>query len=339
MKRKISGHTRVCGLFGHPVEHSFSPAMHNAAFAHLDLDFVYVAFAVPPGELAGAVAGIRALNLAGVNVTVPHKEKVVSYLDELTTGARLSGAVNTIVHRDGRLIGYNTDGEGFVRFLVDDARFAPGGKRVLVLGAGGAARAVAVHLALAGAAQILVANRTLSRALELAGLINSQVPARAAAVPWPAGDGRHCAGRIRESETGSSGSGTEPGTSLTERPAGDTSFCPGRMAGCSFPEAAAAADLIVHTTPLGMHPRSEACPDFPFECLRPGQVVVDLVYNPPHTLFMERAARAGARIYNGLGMLLYQGALSFELWTGEKAPLEVMRRALMEVVGRRLEGG
>ncbi|SHF03053.1 shikimate dehydrogenase [Desulfofundulus australicus DSM 11792] len=276
----ISARTRVCGLLGYPVEHSFSPAMHNAAFRHLGLDFVYLAFPVHPERLEEAVAGVRALHLAGVNVTVPHKEKVIPYLDELTDGARLAGAVNTIVHREGHLVGHNTDGAGFVRFLTADAGFNPAGKRVLVLGAGGAARAVAVHLALAGVEQVLVANRTPSRAAELAALIHDQTPARACAVPWPA------------------------------------DVLPGEV------------DLIVQTTPLGMHPRVDACPDFPFHRLRPEQVVVDLVYNPPRTLFMERAARSGARVYNGLGMLLYQGVLAFELWTGERAPVEVMRRAL-----------
>ncbi|MGB9826408.1 MAG: shikimate dehydrogenase family protein, partial [Desulfofundulus sp.] len=186
MSELISGRTRVCGLFGFPVEHSFSPAMHNAAFRHLGLDFVYVAFPVPPRELGAAVTAIRALNLAGVNVTVPHKEKVILYLDELTDGARLAGAVNTIVPQGGRLVGHNTDGAGFLRFLTDDIGLDPAGKSVFILGAGGAARALAVYLALNGVEQLLVANRTLSRAAELAALINANTPARAWALPWPA---------------------------------------------------------------------------------------------------------------------------------------------------------
>lgn len=303
MKQLISGRTMVCGLFGFPVEHSFSPAMHNAAFGHLGLDFVYVPFPVPPGELERAVSAIHALNLVGVNVTVPHKEKVSAYLDELTPGAKLTGAVNTIVNQGGRLVGYNTDGAGFIRFLADEARFEPAGKRVLILGAGGAARAVAVHLALAGVSQLVVANRTLQKATVLADLLNDQTPARATAVSWAA-------------------NAFQPGRSQDE----DGPVADSRTA--SEAELAAWADLIVQTTPLGMHPREDTCPDFPFGCLHSGQVVLDLVYNPPRTLFLERAARAGARVYNGLGMLLYQGALAFELWTGKKAPVEVMRRAL-----------
>lgn len=288
MNYLISGRTRVCGLIGYPVEHSFSPAMHNAAFAHLRLDYVYVAFPVKPEDLKDALWGIRALNLAGVNVTVPHKEKVIPFLDELAEGARLIGAVNTVECRGGRLVGHNTDGAGFVRFLTTEAGFDPQGKRALILGAGGAARAVAVYLALSGARELVVANRSHARAEELAGLLNERTPARATALPWSAG-----------------GEGA-----------------------AEMAEAAAASDLIVQTTPLGMHPAESTCPAFPFAVLRPGQVVVDLVYNPPRTLFMERAARAGARVYNGLGMLLHQGALAFELWTGHKAPLEVMRKAL-----------
>ncbi|WP_242868876.1 shikimate dehydrogenase family protein [Desulfotomaculum copahuensis] len=381
MLPSISGSTRVCGLFGFPVAHSFSPVMHNAAFAALGLDYVYAAFPVSPEQLPAAVAAVRALDLAGVNVTVPHKENVPSLLDDLTPGARLAGAVNTIVHRDGRLKGHNTDGSGFVRALAEEAGFDPGGKTALILGAGGAARAVAVHLALAGAASVLVANRTVSRAAALAALLNGHTAARAdftgwpenfepGARPGPSGPGRgfDAAGRSKSpfapeksmagvpAATHDTGgilagiagdapaarlpdAGTVPAVSgvahdvcvrVAERAAGGgkSLAAPGTSRTAGFSRFVRDADLIVHTTPLGMHTRQDTCPPFPFDLLRPGQVVVDLVYNPPRTVFLTRAAAAGTRVYNGLGMLLYQGALAFELWTGRAAPLDVMRRAL-----------
>lgn len=290
MQVKIKGTTKICGLFGYPVEHSFSPAMQNAAFSSLLLDFVYVPFTVAPGDLAQAVRAVRALNLVGVNVTVPHKEKVLPFLDELTPEAQLTGAVNTIVHIEGRLVGHNTDGAGFLRALREEAGFSPAGKNVLVLGAGGAARAVAVALAGAGAQEISIANRTAQRAQELARELNERTPAKARAIFWSA---RHLG------------------------------------------EVLGNVQLIVQTTPVGMAPGREQCPSFPFHCLGREHLVCDLIYNPPMTKFLERAREAGAAVSSGLGMLLHQGALAFELWTGKNAPLEVMRRALLEQLQER----
>ncbi|MEW5898961.1 MAG: shikimate dehydrogenase [Bacillota bacterium] len=287
---KISGTTKVCGLFGDPVEHSFSPAMHNAAFSSLGLDYVYVPFLVAPADLGQALAAVRALNLAGVNVTVPHKEKVLPFLDELAPEAEIAGAVNTIVRQEGRLIGHNTDGAGFLRALAIETGFAPEGKNVLVLGAGGAARAVSAALARAGAREIRIAGRTAQKAAELAREINERVRGRAQAIRWGEED-------------------------LLE----------------SLPE----VQLVIQATPVGMHPRLEDCPPFPFQGLRSGHLVCDLIYHPPLTKFLARAKAAGARILNGLGMLLYQGVLAFELWTGVSAPVEVMRRALVEELRRR----
>ncbi|MCL6447169.1 MAG: shikimate dehydrogenase [Armatimonadetes bacterium] len=287
---KISGTTKVCGLIGNPVEHSFSPAMQNAAFSSLGLDYIYVPFLVAPADLGQALAAVRALNLVGVNVTVPHKEKVLPFLDELAPEAEIAGAVNTIVRQGGRLSGHNTDGAGFLRALAADAGFAPEGKNVLVLGAGGAARAVSAALARAGAREIRIAGRTAQKAAALAREINERVHGRARAIPWGEED-------------------------LLE----------------VLPD----VQLVVQATPVGMHPRPEDCPPFPFQGLRSGHLVCDLIYHPPLTKFLARAKAAGARIMNGLGMLLYQGVLAFELWTGVSAPVEVMRRALAEELCRR----
>lgn len=164
----ISSSARLTGLFGHPVAHSKSPQMHNAAFAHLGLDFAYVAFDVAPEHVGAGVNSIRALGMRGVNVTIPHKLAVMPFLDALSAEARLIGAVNTIVNDDGRLTGYNTDGIGYITALREEADFEVGGKKVLLLGAGGAARAVAGQMALSGAQSLTVAARNVSQAQELA---------------------------------------------------------------------------------------------------------------------------------------------------------------------------
>lgn len=164
---KISGTTRVLGIFGDPVKHSLSPLMHNEALARIGYDAVYIPFHVLPDALPKAVESIRILDLLGVNLTVPHKERVGALLDEIDDEARLIGAVNTVVNRQGRLIGYNTDGIGFLRSLAEDLGVNPAGRRILLLGAGGACRAALVALARAGAGAIIVANRTPERGMAL----------------------------------------------------------------------------------------------------------------------------------------------------------------------------
>ncbi|BAF59310.1 MAG: shikimate dehydrogenase [Pelotomaculum sp.] len=286
----ISGRTRVCGIFGCPVEHSFSPAMQNAAFKAAGLDYVYVPFLVRPGHLQAAVEAVRALDMAGVNVTIPHKETVLSFLDEISEEARLTGAVNTIVNRTGRLFGDNTDGKGFLRSLKENTGFTPAGKTALLIGAGGAARAVAVQLALAGLKKLFLANRSEGRARELAAFLAAQAGTEVEVIPWPKG----------ESEV-------LPGRAVTE------------------------SDLVVQATSLGMYPRQQETVPLPFELFGPGKVACDLVYNPVETLFLQKAGQAGATAVDGLGMLLYQGALAFELWTGIAAPVGAMREALVRL--------
>lgn len=288
MASGISGRTKVCGIFGCPVEHTFSPALHNAAFQAAGLDYVYVPFTVSPLSLAAAVESVRALGLTGVNVTVPHKEAVLPLLDGLSAEAEMIGAVNTIINRSGCLYGDNTDGKGYLSALKE-VGFEPAGKTVLFLGAGGAARAVAVQLALAGAGKIIFANRTGARAAELARFVAQKTGVRAELAPWP----------------------EAAGEKLLE-------------------DALAGSDLVVQATSLGMSPNVDETVPLPFEAFRPGQVASDLVYNPVETLFLKNAGQAGAATVSGLGMLLRQGALAFELWTGVPAPLEVMREALQK---------
>jgi shikimate dehydrogenase len=274
----ISSSTRLTGLFGHPVSHSKSPQMHNAAFAHLGLDFAYLAFDVAPEELKAAIGSIRALGLRGVNVTIPHKVAVMAYLDELSEEARLIGAVNTIVNENGRLIGYNTDGIGYITALRDEAKFDVAGKNVLLLGAGGAARAVAGQMALCGAAHLTIAARDVGKAQELA---------------------EHLASFAKTSR-------------------------------CSIHEAeelAGGYDLIVNTTPVGMHPQVEQVP-FDTSRLHGQPLVSDLIYNPRETRFLQEAAARGCRTHGGLGMFIHQGAHAFRLWTEVEAPVDVMRQTV-----------
>jgi len=262
--------------------------MQNEAFKAVGLNYCYLAFDVKEGDLAAAVGAIRTLGLGGVNVTIPHKERVLDYLDEVEEQARLIGAVNTIVHRGGRLIGYNTDAAGFLKSLRADAGFDPGGNRVVLLGAGGAARAVAYGLAFERVESLGIFNRNLSRAEALARDIS-----RSATCKVEAGD----------------------------------------LQSVALSRALARAGLLVNATSAGMHPHTEDVPLPDLAPLRPGLIVYDLIYNPTKTRLLLEAEARGCRVINGIGMLIYQGALAFELWTGRKAPVAVMRAAAEKTLG------
>jgi shikimate dehydrogenase len=283
----INGRTRVFALFGDPVEHSLSPLMHNRAFAVLELDCCYVPFRVGHDDLAAAVAGISALGLGGVNVTIPHKESIITYLDEVDREATMIGAVNTVVNRDGRLCGYNTDAAGFLDSLYQDAGFEPIGKNAVILGAGGAARAISFALAFGGAACLAIFNRDAARAQILA-------------------------------------------SDLVE--ATGCSVTAGALNDKSLDDVLAEAELLVNATPIGMHPRYRHQSPLSREKLHPGLLVCDLVYNPFRTRLLDEAAAVGCRVLGGMGMLIYQGAQAFQLWTGMKAPVEEMRAAVVDAL-------
>jgi shikimate dehydrogenase len=280
---EVHGTTTVVGLFGYPVRHSCSPEMQNAAFAELGLDWVYVCFEVAPEDLPRAVASIRALGLAGVNVTIPHKRAAAGLVDEVDEAAVALDAVNTIVNRDGRLLGYNTDAPGFIRSL-EEADATVEGKRVVVFGGGGGARGVAYAVARAGASSLTILNRTPSKAAAVAALVNRAV------------DGYLCVWRPLADEAN---------RGVVE-----------------------AADVLIDTTDVGMHPHVDADPIVPEAWIQPGQVVVDITYHPPDTVLLRAARRRGARVVDGLGMLVHQGAIAQSLWTGRPAPAATMRRAL-----------
>jgi shikimate dehydrogenase len=303
----IDGYTQLVGLIGWPVEHSMSPAMHNAAFNALGLNWRYVPLPVAPGQVAAAVRGLSALGLRGANVTVPHKLAVMPTLDVVVPDARALGAVNTIVaerDKEGNveLSGHNTDAAGFTGALRESG-FDPEGTAAVVVGAGGAARAVVFGLLEAGAGEVLVLNRTLERADDLV------------------------------SDLG--GSGTAPGKSPDRRPT-----LPPSAALQALPltpdtlvECARAADLLVNATSVGMWPHVDNSiwpDDVPVPS---GLTVFDLVYNPLETKLLRQARRSGARGVGGLGMLVHQGALSFEMWTGVEPPAEAMRTACERSLG------
>lgn len=287
----ISGTTRVTGIFGDPVAHSLSPYMHNAAFAGLGLDMVYVPWRVRAEELGTAVEAIRALNIIGVNVTIPHKVAVLPFLDEVTPQARLIGAVNTIHNQDGRLIGHNTDGAGFLESLRREAGVDPKSATVMLAGAGGAARAVATALALAGVRRLVLANRTPARAQELAEALANAMPS--------------CEVRAVTLD--------EPG--LRSHLAG--------------------TDIFINASPVGMHPEVDQPPVVDPGLFPPGILVCDLVYNPLETRLLRESKDKGLRVLPGGGMLLYQGVLAFEIWTGHPAPVGKMRAALEDALARR----
>lgn len=266
-----TSHTRFAGVIGWPVGHSLSPSMHNAAFRALGLDWAYLAFPIRPDDVQHAVTGLFRAGCAGLNVTIPHKHAVLDCCDEVSPAARAIGAANTLVPIDGGGIrGDNTDAEGFLRALDEAAPVALDGHEVLMIGAGGAARAVAFALKGRGA-HVRVANRTREKALELGEPI-----------PF-------------------------------ERDA--------------MERAASTAALVVNATSLGMG-TDEVPVELPLDALDHGSVAYDLVYRAGPTPWLAAAAERGARVVDGQGMLLHQGAAAFRQWTGVDPPLDAMRQGL-----------
>jgi shikimate dehydrogenase len=279
---KISGKTRIVGLFGYPVEHSLSPEMHNAAFDKLNLDYCYVTFPVHPDSLGDAVLGIRALSLGGVNVTVPHKEKVIPFLDGISEEARFIGAVNTIKNEDGKLTGFNTDGTGFMQSLAEaDIRVKD--RKVLIVGTGGAARAIGYYLC---------------KEAFTVQLFDVDIPKAEALAKHLYGVNQN-AGMVDAASTNSS-------------------------------EFMAGIDIIINATPLGLKPGDPMPVDM--SLVKKEHVVCDLIYR--ETPFLRAAAEKGCKTMHGLGMLLWQGVIAFEIWTGVRPPVDVMKDALLKRMAR-----
>ncbi len=281
---RIDGRSRICAVIGNPVEHSLSPALHNAAFAEKGLNMCYVAFRVE--DLEAAMAGARGLHLLGLSVTIPHKVAVLEYLDEVEETAGRIGSVNTVLNRKGRLIGYNSDGMGAVRALRE-AEVPMAEEKVTILGSGGAARAIAFSLGKEVALrEMVLLGVEVEECRRLAEDLQGALPFPVAWEPMdPETLGRH------------------------------------------VPDSAG----LIHCTPVGMSPR-EAQTVLDRQLLRPGQFVFDIVYNPLKTRLLKEAEEVGCRLVLGVEMFIYQAVFQFELWTGEQAPVDCMRRVVMEAL-------
>jgi shikimate dehydrogenase len=298
---ELPASTRFCAVFGHPVRHSASPAMHNPALAALGLDWRYLACDVRPDRLRAAIAGAQAMQFIGLNLTVPHKLLALDMVDALDASARTWGAVNTVRFEakdasgawqplaklspdeavELRAHGFNTDADAITRSLREDLGFEPRGASVLLLGAGGAGRTAALKLATDGVGALFLINRTQSKAEEVAAELRERFPNVRVSVGWP----------------------------------GD-----------------ADVDLVLNSTSLGLKPGDGSPLDEAKFPLRRARAVYDMIYRPAETPLLRAAKAAGCKTANGLGMLLYQGAKALEIWTGQPAPVEVMRAALLKNV-------
>ena len=271
----------LVGVFGHPVAENPTIIMQEAAFEATNLNWRYLTIEVFPDDLEDAIKGLRAMNMRGINLTIPHKVEVLKYLDEIAADAALIGAVNTVRRQGKKLIGENTDGKGFLRSIKEDAGIEPAGKQAVILGAGGAAKAISVELALAGTKQITIVNRTTTRGQGLVKLLNEKTKAKANFLEW----------------------------------------------GSQFkipPE----TDILVNATSIGLYPDIEAKPDIAYSSIGSDMIVCDVIPNPPFTVFLKEAESRGAKTLDGLGMLVYQGAIGFTMWTGLEAPVDEMYQAL-----------
>ncbi|MCD8241858.1 MAG: quinate/shikimate dehydrogenase [Lachnospiraceae bacterium] len=279
----ITGHTELLCLLGSPVAHSISPAMHNEAFAYYGLDYVYLAFDISPERFDVAVGGLTAMNARGWNCTMPHKRLMYERADQLSEEAKLIGAVNTVVQEKGVLTGYNTDGKGYMA-AVADAGYDIKGKKMTLLGSGGAASSIVAQAALDGVSAIdLIARHGASWDVirEVVDRVNAGTSCRVSM--YELRDEAQMRKSIGESA------------------------------------------ILVNASSVGMSPHEEGCliPDKSF--LRPELIVSDVIYNPHKTRLLEMAEQAGCPAFNGMYMLLYQGAYAFELWTGKKMPVGLIK--------------
>lgn len=275
----------MLAVLGYPVEHSLSPAMHNSEFERLGLDYVYIPAPVSPENLEVCIRGLVAAGVAGFNVTIPHKQAVLPFLDKISDDAQLVGAVNTIKVEDGQLRGYNTDIDGWVRDVQEDILLER--SSVCVLGAGGAARAVTVGALKSEASRLFLCGRNGDTVSGLAAALKEKMPE--ADISWKTLDDPECRAEV------------------------------------------AACDIVVNTTPVGMN-NTPGLP-VPAEWLTEHQYYYDTIYTPAETELLKAARQKGCATRNGLGMLAYQGAVAFEIWTGQMPDVDRMKNILRRIMG------
>ncbi len=275
----ILSEKKIYGLIGLPVSHSLSPLMHNAAFRALKINSEYRLFELKPEGLESFFGSLTENNIYGLNVTVPYKEKILTFLDKISDEAKIIGAVNTIRISGNILEGFNTDGQGFIKNLKEDLKFQPEAKAVIILGAGGAARAISVYLCKENPGSITIYDVDSNKASKLVSHLKENFK------------------KITVNQA----------ASIEELVLEET-------------------DLLVNATPIGLKESDPRIIDV--NLLSKNILVYDLIYNPKETKLLRLAKARGLRVSNGLGMLLYQGMIAFEIWTGRPAPKEVMQKAL-----------
>lgn len=283
MSINITGHTGLTGLLGSPVSHSISPAMHNAAFEALGLDYVYLCFDVDTSNLKTAVEGLKALGVKGFNCTFPDKNMMCELADELSPAAEMIGAVNTVLNSGGRLIGHNTDGIGYM-MSVKDAGYNIIGKKMTLLGAGGAASAICAQAAIDGVSEIdiySIKDEFWDRAVHMVDSINKKT---------------NCKASLYEFNDST-----------------------------SFKASVASSAILTNGTSVGLAPKQDNCPVTDLSVFRQGLIVSDVIYNPKETKLLRLAREAGCNTFNGMYMLLYQGAEAFKIWTGMDMPVSEIK--------------
>jgi len=272
-------------LFGQPVAENPTGEMQEAGFAALDMRWRYLNVEVSPDKLAEAMVGVRVWGIKGMNLTIPHKVAIMEHLDEISKDAQIIGAVNTVRREGDKLIGENTDGKGFLRGVRTDAGVDPKDKRIVMIGAGGAGRAIGTELVLAGARELVVVNRTVERGETMVNHLKEQTGANVSFQPWE-------------------GTYTVPDD----------------------------VDIFVNSTSIGLYP-NVAMPDVDLSHAKSDMLVCDAVFNPPKTPLLQAAQERGLPTLDGLSMLVYQGVIGFEFWTGKTPPEDVMKAALREALG------
>ncbi|MBU8790262.1 shikimate dehydrogenase [Oceanobacillus caeni] len=286
---RIDGKTKLLGLIATPIGHSKSPAMHNMAIRYLGLNYAYLAFEVGDAQLADVVTGFRALNLKGFNVSMPNKTKILPLLDELDDSAKYARAVNTVLNENGKLIGFNTDGKGYLQNLKENGVDVHG-KKMVLLGSGGAGTAIAMQAALEGLAELTIFNQKdefFDRAVENAYIINEQM------------EDSNCKANVYDIAN----------LDILRTEIEST-------------------DILTNTSGVGMHPLEDQCLIPNISYLRPDLIVSETVYAPLHTKLLQMANSAGCKTVTGIGMMLWQGAKAFELWTGHQMPVNYIKEQL-----------